>query len=166
MKKLTKRIAPMALAICLMLTTIVGANAAAPIEPRGSAANAVFMRNGTSSYVMNALTWGTPTNGTDLSLYTKDGSDSQRFYTKDHGLYNALTASYIVGINTSDSSAEFIPVGSSSSLWRVDSVASGGGYKFELPSYGRYLGAYSLAQSNRLFFKPTTDTSYTTWIFE
>ncbi len=169
MKKFAKRITPMALAICLMLTTIVGANAAAPIEPRGSAANAVFMRLKDYSLVMNAYTSGTPTNNTRVTLYGKDGTDTQKFYTKDHALYNAKTASYLVGINNSNSKAYFIPTSSSSSLYYVDVIPTGigyTGYKFDLVSYGRYLGPYGIAQENDLYFKPYSDSANTIWLYE
>ena len=120
-----------------------------------------------TNLVMNAYTWGTPANGTKITLYTSDGSASQRFYTSNHKLYNQLTDAVVVGKSSTTNMAVFVPKYTSDTYCYFDVVPfSDLGWKFQLVHPNKELGTPANARSGtQLQYYPLAlDDDINVWI--
>lgn len=163
------RIITFALAILMVVAMAVptfAADQTHKIQLRDSASDATIMRLDGVGHVMNAYATSTAQTNTKLSIYAYTGHDTQKFYTNNSRLFNKTNPNVCAGIELSTSMAKFLPVSTPASQIRIQGVTAGklNYFRFHLPDYNRYLGAFGTNSGAYLYFVNTGDSSaHTVW---
>lgn len=152
--------------MCLIMVIAMAVPAFATDQPlkiqlRDSASDATIMRLDGVGHVMNAYTTSIAQVGTKLSIYAYTGHDTQKFYTDSSRLYNKTNPNVCAGIELSTSMAKFLPVSAPVNQIKIQGITAGklNYFRFHLPDYNRYLGAFGTNSGAYLYFVNTGDSS-------